>query len=227
MTQNRFQSTLARRAFLTRLGAGVSMLGATAAAAPSAGAQSASTEKWQPARHELDDWYDTIPGKHRFVFDTITPDGLAMGLQFANNFFEANKSSYGLTDGDSAVIIVVRHKSTAFGYNDAIWAKYGAKLSEQANNFVDPKTKEAPTVNVYATDKGRMDGLIKRGTHIAVCQMATRAIANTLARSTGGNADEILTELGKNLVVNGHLVPAGILAVNRAQEHGYTLANVG
>jgi hypothetical protein len=33
--------------------------------------------------------------------------------------------------------------------------------------------------------------------------------------------------LAQNLVSNGHLVPAGILAVNRAQEHGYTVASVG
>ena len=226
MTEKGFPSRLARRLFLSRLGTGVGVLGATAVAAPSVAAQTGS-ERWQPTRHELDDWYDKIPGKHRFVFDTITPDGLAMGLQFANNFFEANKSSYGLTDSDSAVIVVVRHKSTSFGYNDAIWAKYGAKLSEQANNFVDPKTKETPSVNFYATANGRMDGLIKRGAHIAVCQMATRAIAGNLAKATGGTQDDIFAELGRNLVPNGHLVPAGILAVNRAQEHGYALANAG
>src|SRR5262249_28403535 len=100
-------------------------------------------------------------------------------------------------------------------------------LSEQANNFVDPKTKEVPAANVYATPGGRMDGLIKRGAHIAVCQMATKAIAGTLARATGGSSDEIFNELAKNLVSNGHLVAAGILAVNRAQEHGYSLASVG
>src|SRR5947207_563547 len=102
MSEKGFHSMLARRLFLTRVGAGVSLLGATAVSAPSAAAQGASSEKWQAARHELDDWYDKVPGKHRFVFDTITPDGLGMGLQFANNFFEANKNSYGLTDSDSA-----------------------------------------------------------------------------------------------------------------------------
>ena len=227
MRESELHSRLARRMFLTRLGTGVGMLGATAATAPSAAAQAVSTDKWQPTRHELDDWYDHIPGKHRFVFDTISPEGIGNALQFAGNFFEANKTGYGLTDADSAVIVIVRHKSTAFGYNDAMWTKYGAKLSEFANNFVDPKTKEVPTVNVYATDKGRMDGLIKRGAHIAVCQMATRAYSGMLARSTGGNADEIFNELGKNLIPNGHLVPAGILAVNRAQEHGYTITSVG
>jgi hypothetical protein len=30
-------------------------------------------------------------------------------------------------------------------------------------------------------------------------------------------------ELSANLIPNGHLVAAGVVAVNRAQEYGYTL----
>ncbi len=222
---------LARRLFLTRLGAGVSVLGAAAAGTRTAEAQSSTV--FQPARHEQDDWYDKLGGTHRFVFDTITPEGLALGLQFANNFFEANKSGYGLQDSDLAVVIVVRHKSTAFGYNDAIWARYGAELSKNINNFVDPKTKEVPVVNVYGTpgtggaQGGRLDGLIKRGVHLAVCQMATRAIAGTLARATGGTQADIFKELSANLLPNAHLAAAGIVAVNRAQERGYAFVHAG
>ncbi len=223
MSDKRFQPPLPRRLFLSRVGSGVGLVGATFAMSPAAQAQSSS---WQPERHEQDDWYDQIPGKHRLVFDTISPDGLGSGLQFASNFFEANKTGYGLQDSDLAVLIVVRHKSTAFGYNDAIWARYSAELSKQAN-FVDPKTKEAPVVNTYATQGGRMETLIKRGAHIAVCQMATRAIAGTLARATNGTQDALFAELSANLVPNARLVPAGILAVNRAQEHGYSLASAG
>jgi intracellular sulfur oxidation DsrE/DsrF family protein len=222
MSEKRFQPSLARRLFLSRVGTGVGLVGATFAVSPTVQAQSSS---WQPARYEQDDWYDQIPGKHRFVFDTTSPEGVATGLQFANNFFEASKSGYGLQDSDLAVIIVLRHKSTAFGYNDAIWAKYSAELSKQTN-FVDPKTKEAPVVNTYATQGGRMEALIKRGTHFAVCQMATRAIAGTLARATNSTQDAVFTELSANLVPNARLAAAGILAVNRAQEHGYTLATV-
>jgi intracellular sulfur oxidation DsrE/DsrF family protein len=214
-----------RRFFLSRLGAGAGF--ATLLGAESLRAQSASEARWQPTRHPQDDWYDQVPGQHRLVFDTTSPDGLGTGLQFANNFFAANKSGYGLEDNDVAVVMVVRHKSTAFGFNDAIWKKYGMQLSKQANDFLDPKTKEAPIVNVYATAGGRMDNLIKKGAHVAICQMATRAISNTLARSTGGSAEEIYGELSENLVTNGHLAAAGILAVNRAQERGYALCHAG
>ena len=43
---------------------------------------------------------------------------------------------------------------------------------------------------------------------------------------TGGNVDAIVKELTSNLVPNGHMVPAGIVAVSRAQERGYTFAYV-
>src|SRR5437867_12492893 len=102
MREKSFQPPLARRLFLSRVGTGVGLIGATFAASPAVQAQSASETRWQPARHEQDDWYDQIPGKHRFVFDTTSPDGLGMGLQFANNFYEANKTGYGLQDSDLA-----------------------------------------------------------------------------------------------------------------------------
>jgi hypothetical protein len=232
MNSNGTSSSQARRRFLGRIGTGLSILGATAAGGIAAQAQSGDV-RFQPARHEQDDWFDKIPGKHRFVFDTTLPDGLATGLMFATNFFEANKTGYGLSDSDLAVVIVVRHKSTAFGYNDAIWAKYSVPLSAQTNNFVDPATNAAPIINLYGTPganggrPGRLDALLKRGAHLAVCQMATRAIAGALARATNGNADAIFNELAANLVTNGRLVPAGIVAVNRAQERGYTFVTAG
>jgi intracellular sulfur oxidation DsrE/DsrF family protein len=193
------------------------------------GPQAASDAAWRPARHAQDDWYDKIPGQHRFVFDSTTPAGMALALRFANNYFTANQNAYGLKDSDLAVVIVARHKSTSFGYNDAIWAKYGKQLSEQAE-FTDPKSKEPPKINVYAApgdgsdESGAMDALIKKGVHFAVCQMASRHIAGRIAQATGGETDAILKEIGANLVPNGHFVPAGIVAVNRAQEKGYSFA---
>jgi hypothetical protein len=227
MSERRGHSSQARRRFLSGIGVGIGALGAGTLGASTAQAQSSSSPKWQPAHHDQDDWYDGIPGKHRMLFDTTTPDGLSMAMQFCTAFYEANGDGYGLTDSELAVLLVVRYRSTSFGYNDAMWAKYGTQFSENLNHFVDPKTKEAPIVNVYATAGGRLDVLLKKGAHLAVCARATRNLANTLARATGGNGDAIFKEMGSNLVTNGHLVPAGIVAVNRAQEHGYAIAYAG
>src|ERR1700692_4786687 len=221
-----FPSAMARRLFLTRLGVGAGVAGAPALLSPAAMPQAATDAQWKPARHAQDDWYDKIPGTHRYVFDTSTADGIGWSLQFATNYYTTSEQAYGLKDSDLAVIIVARHKATSFAYNDAIWAKYGKQISEQAE-FMDPKTKEPPKINVYGpagetAQAGRMDALIKKGVQFAVCQMSTRGIAGRIAKGNGVETDSVVKEITANLIGNAHMVPAGILAVNRAQERGYS-----
>ncbi len=139
MSAGWLKSSIARRLFLARLGVGAGALGAGALASSPALASPGDTE-WKPARHSQDDWFEQIPGKHRYLFDTTTPEGMALAFRFAGNYYTANHDAYGLEDHDLAVVIVARHKSTSFGYNDAMWAKYGKQFSAQAI-FVDPKTK--------------------------------------------------------------------------------------
>lgn len=231
-------SPVARRSFLSRLGVGLTAFGAGAMTAGAAAAQAqapSSGGRWQPGRHAQDDWLDQVPGQHRFVFDTTDADGFGEALLYANNFFLANQSGYGLGNADLAVVIVARHNSTPLAYNDAMWAKYGTVLAQRAN-VTDPDTKQAPKVNIYnssAIARGlpsrgtTLDSLVKRGVHLAVCQMATRFFAGGIAQATGGTADTVYNELVANLVGNSHIVPAGIVAINRAQERGYSFASVG
>jgi intracellular sulfur oxidation DsrE/DsrF family protein len=205
-----------RRWFLSWFGATFAATGAALWASGARGrAQSNDATRWQPASHSEDAWLSQIPGKHRFVFDTTSPDGFSNALTYANNYFVANESGYGLKDGDLAVVLVARHHSTQHAYNDAIWKKYQEHLVKAAQATTLPALGE------------RLDGLVKRGVHLAVCQMATRRIAGTIATGTGQNVDKVFEELAANLVRNGHLVPAGIVAVNRAQERGYSLAHAG
>ncbi len=223
-----------RRSFLTRANAG---LGSLAALAIGGGAmaqeKSTAPARWEPARHAKDDWLDKLPGKHRMVFDTITAEILGEALTFANNFIRVNRSDYGLENNDLAVVIVVRHHATPFGYNDAMWAKYGMTLAARAG-FEDPKTKLAPKTNVYNSpdyadllpNRGTtLDALSKQGVQLAVCSLATRAYAGSIAQAVDGNPDAIYGELIANLVGNSRMVPAGIVAVNRAQERGYSLVS--
>ena len=213
----------ARRSFMARLAAGIGAGGAALVAGTPLAAQ--APKGFTPRRHAEDDWLDTLGTQHRFVFDTTTTPGFSSALRFANNFLNANQSGYGLTDADSGVVLVARHFSTPYGYNDALWAKYGTTLTA----FANPGTPvaKAPVANPLS-DTTTVDvvigALIKRGAHLAVCGMATRFLAGQIAKATSGNADTIHAEIAANLVPNGHLVAAGILAVNRAQERGYTLA---
>ena len=205
-----------RRWFFSRFGATVAATGAAlSATGVQLRAQPGGTQPWQPARHAQDDWLSQLPGQHRFVLDTTSPDGFSNALTFANNYFVANDSGYGLKDADLAVVIVARHHSTQHAYNDAIWKKYQEHLVKAAQAATLPALGE------------RLDALVKRGVHLAVCQRATGRIAGTIASGTGQAADKVFEELAANLVRNGHLAAAGIVAVNRAQERGYSLAHAG
>src|SRR5271165_2850418 len=186
MTGKWFPSAMARRSFLTRIGLGVGVAGMAGVSSPAAMAQAAADTQWKPARHAQDDWYDKIPGTHRYIFDTSSADGIGWALQFATNYYTTSEQAYGLKGSDLAVIIVARHKATSFAYNDAIWAKYGKQIAEQAE-FVDPKTKEAPKINVYGpagetAQAGKMEALIKKGLQFAVCSTSTRGIATRIAK---------------------------------------------
>ncbi len=220
-------STFARRSFLARIAASYGLVNA-AAGVPLAAAQAPTN--FRPARHAQDDWMDKLPGRHRLVFDTTTPAAFGAALAYANNYLVANKDGYGLNDQDHAIIIIARHFSTAFAYNDAMWAKYGKAMPPM---FVidDPKTKQRPDFNLYGKEGyddlpslGTTIGEVqKKGVQFAVCQMATRFFSTLVAKAAGGTPDGVYNEIVANLVPNSHMVAAGIVAVNRAQEHGFTL----
>jgi intracellular sulfur oxidation DsrE/DsrF family protein len=228
--------SLLRRSFLSRLTAGAAAFGtAFGATSRLAGAQMPAPDTgWKPARHPQDDWFDQLPGQHRFFFDTSLPTGAGEAITFANNFYVANRNAYALQDKDLAVIICFRHWSTPFAYNDSIWAKYGDVLGERVK-FVDPKTNATPVINVYQSKEYGMalpnrgttlDSLLDRGVHFAVCDMATRALAGLVATAKGLKTEDLHAEFKANAIGNAHFVPAGIVAVNRAQERGYSLVQM-
>jgi intracellular sulfur oxidation DsrE/DsrF family protein len=71
-----------------------------------------------------------------------------------------------------------------------------------------------------------IDALAKRGTRFAICDAATHFVAGQLA-GQGGNADAIYKEFTANTIPNSRFVPAGVVGVTRAQEHGYALIYAG
>ena len=221
-----------RRRFITGLGAAAVAAGAGAVGAS---AQTPTAARFQSARHSGDDWMDKLPGKHRMVVDGVTANGAGEAVLFASNLYAANKAGYALGENDLAIIVVMRHFATPFAFTDAMWAKYGKGMSAMLN-FKDPKSKEAPATNLFNSAAygltlpnlgNTIDALIKRGTQFAVCDMAMHVAANQLAAAGAGEADAIYKDFAANLIPSSHIVPAGVVAVNRAQERGYTLIYAG
>ncbi|MEO6444128.1 MAG: hypothetical protein ABIZ91_04260 [Gemmatimonadaceae bacterium] len=236
-TDSRPDPALARRSFLGRVSAAVAAFSAGVIASPSPleARPSRRADDFRPARHAQDDWLDAVPGSHRFFFDATTPTGAGEAITFASNYYVANKSGYGLEPSDLAVVICLRHWATPFAFNDAIWKKYGTFMAERIK-FNDPATQAAPLLNVYqATNYGMqlpnrgttLDAMVARGTHFAICDMAARAFAGIIAGKTGSKSDDVYAELKASVLGNAHFAAAGIVAVNRAQERGYSVQYIG
>jgi hypothetical protein len=227
MEEQMTHNVLARRSLMSSLGAAAAAFALTSKTA----AAQTPAKQFQPARHSQDAWFNAVRGTHRNFIDASTANGAGEAMLYANNLYEANKSGYSLPESDVAVVVCLRHFATAFAFNDAIWAKYG-KLMSGMLQFTDPKTKEAPSTNLLnSADYGMtlpnfgttIASVVKRGTQFAVCDMATHFFAGQIGMASGGNADAVYKELVSNAIPNSHMVPAGVVAVNRAQEYGYTL----
>jgi len=218
-----------RRSFFTRASAGLASFVAFSGVALAKKSDKAAG--FQPARHDKDDWFDKVPGKHRLVFDTTTFKGMGEAILYANNFILANKNDYGLDANELAIVIIARHGSTPFAFTNAMWGKYGNALA-QMSDAKDPHTKQPPVVNIYDEAGYGMElpsfgttigTLVRQGVQFGVCTMATEGLAGEIGRRAGVNGDGVFKELVANLIPNARMVPAGIVAVNRAQERGYTL----
>jgi hypothetical protein len=206
-----------RRAFLSRLSFAPALFTARQST-PSRPAPPSG-----PARHPQDDWLDQAPRKHRAVFDTWLADRFGEAVGFAGNWVRINKDQYELTDADLAVVIVARHGTAPFAFNEAIWTKYG-KIFAAHMSTGDKVAHPNPSTNIYAT---RLANLSAQCMRLAVCNLTTRGLAGLIAEETGGERDAVYKELTTSLIGRAQIVPAGILAVTRAQEYGYAMVSIG
>lgn len=204
-----------RRAFLS----GAHALGGLFAI----GGQSAPAQSTGPRMHTQDDWLDRAPRGHRVVFDVWMADKVGETFGFASNWVRHNKEAYGLSDSDLGVVIVARHGSTPFAFNEAMWTKYG-KIFGQYMSTNDKERHPNPTTNTYARQIGN---LVSQGMRFAICNLTTRAYADIIARETRAEQPAVLKELTENAVGDAHFFAAGIVAVTRAQERGYSYVSIG
>lgn len=207
------QFTTHRRGFLTRLAGAIGI----AAIAPSRLIAEPASAADDP---KLEAWFNRINGKHRIVFDAPAANG-GMPAIWPRVYLLTMADAY-KTDGASASpVVILRHEGAPLALNDAMWAKYN--FGEQLK--VDDNGKPA-TRNVYATITGLpipglgVVELLKSGVLIGVCNVALTVLAGTIAGKTGGNADDIKSELIANLYPGIQVVPSGVMAVGRAQEKG-------
>lgn len=210
-------------------------LGLTLAALGGGGAIAAPSNGPQAKNERQDAWLDEGGRRHRIVFDTISTKGLGEALMFADNFYTANQSGYGIPAKDLSVVIILRHSSTVFGFNDTAWGKYGSSFSDWSN-LGELGIKSPATANLFDANpldpkmpsNGRkLSGLLQKGARFAVCEVASQHVATLISKATGADTNAVMEEIKASLIPGALMVPAGIVTLNRAQERGYTASCSG
>ncbi|NQW04027.1 MAG: hypothetical protein HQ485_08365 [Acidobacteria bacterium] len=218
-----------RRSWMSGVGAAAAGMALGAGSSSLRAAQPVQTaDAFQPARHELDAWFDTLPGQHRVILDCTSIEGAAEGIGYATNVYSANLSGYEIENADLAIVLCLRHMATAFAFDNTMWAKYGTTLGDgvpMGRNGTAPHTTNPRN----SGNRPGLDTLAGRGAHFAVCGLSTRRYASLIARAAGDGADPdtVFKELSEHTIPNAHIMAAGVVAVTRAQEYGYSLIHVG
>jgi intracellular sulfur oxidation DsrE/DsrF family protein len=169
---------------------------------------------------------DKLPGKHRVFIDVISATGAGEAVAFANNLYTANKDAYGIDEADLAMVMCLRHSATVFAFTDVIWSKHGKAMAD-ASKYNNPRATEPPTANPYtAAPRDAFGALTRRGMQFAVCNSASHRFSRALA-GPDGDAEAMYKTMVANMIPRSRLVPAGVVALTRSQEYGYSLLYAG
>lgn len=173
-------------------------------------------------------WLADLTGKHRQFFDV---GNVASGtpLKRVDNFLTAYASAYGLRERDINVLFGAHGSALSYVLSTAFWAKY---MLGALYGVVDPLSTRPAERNVFLeADQARginegatIAGLSRRGVRLLACNNSIRNLAQTLSQRAGIEADAVAREITESLLPGVFVVPAMLIAGNRAQEAGLTYA---
>jgi intracellular sulfur oxidation DsrE/DsrF family protein len=231
-----------RRGFLGRA------LAAAAAGFIGTGAAEAQTEKKAAATAAPasgpDEWISEVKGTHRCLFDFPQHKNgvpLLHILNYLNTYKEAYKSAPGTVGAVGTLYALGNQASISLAFNDAMWAKYGlgdytglkdASGKAYTRNVFYRPTKDdghlliqafqTPNIPELAAAVPAMGiaSLQEMGTKFILCNNAFGAWCLELQARGKGKADAIQKELTANLLPKVTIVPAMVIAIEKAQAAG-------
>ncbi len=228
------ESQTHRRSFLG------GMFGAVAAASlHSAAAFAAEAQESGP-----DDWIKEVKGTHRCLFDFPQHKNampLLHILNYINTYSTAYKTAPGQVGAVGTFYSAGNQSSIPLGFNDAIWAKYrlgeylGLKDADGTpytrNVFNRPTSKDlhllmkaidSPMIPALAdaVPAVGIESLQKIGAKFILCANALGIWCLELEARGKGKAADIEKDLRANLLPGVTIVPAMVIAIDKAQEAG-------
>lgn len=214
-----------RRSFIGTLATSAAVLTVGGIAAPltSLAKNSRITTEDDP-----DAWFNKIKGKHRIVFDATEPKGV---FPFAwPRVFLITNAMTGTPEKDSNVVVILRHNAIPYAMHTSLWTKYNfgeffkiedekTKASSVRNAFYKPAEGDFKIPGVGNVAIG-INELQDSGVMFCVCNMAMTVFSAAMAQMKGLKADEVYNDFKAGVLPGVQVVPSGVWAVGRAQEHG-------
>lgn len=178
-----------------------------------------------------DAWFKKAKGKHRIVYDAPEPNG-GLPIIWSWVFYVTNNNTQ-TQDTDMTAMVVLRHNAIPLAMQDEVWQKY--KLGEMFK--ITDNTTNAPSVrNPYYTPGDGdfplpgIDGirrLQERGAMFCVCDMALTVYSQFAARAAGLDPANVKKDWVNGLHEGIQVVPSGVWAIGRAQEHNFAYCFAG
>ena len=223
-----------RRGFLGTLAIGAGAISIASLSLP-IHAAAASEEFSFPSDEDPDAWFNKIQGKHRIVFDVTEPHGI---FPFAwPRVFMITNAMTGTPEKNCNEVIVLRHEAVPYALEDRLWAKY--KLGEM-HKITDPATSGAAVRNMFWKPKAGdfsvpgignvqigIDELQESGAMFCACNMALTVLSAVIAQNAKLDVEEVKKDVLSGVLPGIQVVPSGVWAVGRAQEHGCAYCFVG
>ena len=219
-----------RRNFLGKLAAGAAAVGIATLPNPVKAMSLTGTAFKNAADPEA--WLARIKGKHKIVFDTTGPHEI-FPFAWPKVFLMTN----GADAKDCTAVVILRHNAIGYALGNDLWAKY--KLGE-VFKINDPKTSAPSIRNMFWQPKpgdysvpgiGNVDiginQLLDDGVLFCACDVALTVFSAALAGSVNMSAADVKKEWLAGLLPGIQVVPSGVWAVGRTQEHGCTYCFVG
>lgn len=213
-----------RRGFLARLGV-LSLAASGLVPLPLAGAVRRAAG---PDPDPSDKWLQDLTGKHRQIFDMPKPTQ-GVGLLHIRNYIDTYRTAYHAPAKEVNAIGTLYGMSLPMGFTDAMWAKYPfgqATDSKDAggqpltrNMFFRPQQGDPFAFGFLDSS---IEALQKQNVRFIMCNNALSFWVQQLASKGLGTPEAIRAELVANTLPGIVLVPAMVVAINRAQEHGFS-----
>lgn len=192
-----------------------------AAAATSAAGAALSQPQPAPGRETYD--FTAIAARlsrsarHRQVFAIArVADGAPLGQMW--HALDAYERALGEPPGATHLAAVFYGRGVILGLDDSAWRTYGLANAARHRGELLQSTVEG---NPFTSE---LAALTSRGVSCFVCDNALDDWANYLILVQGGgsSAEQVRDDLRTRLIPQALLVPAGVVALNQAQEAHFT-----